>query len=220
MRRSYALALVVGFMSVSAPAQADPADTALWKHAHTLTLSFHRSGEAPLSYGEVLFLGEAEPVAGTHQNPLYQDKNMQGQNPLYEGSKFLGGLISAPALSDIQSVRLDVVSMSAIHNEGIVHRDIAARVSLSTDVGEFRLADVDADVVVSSDRAADGVGPIRWMSPESIQKRLYLGGDPASEGAGYFMLDRYQLLGTPVPEPSALVLLALGAGVVIRSRRA
>jgi len=68
-----------------------------------------------------------------------------------------------------------------LHSKDIVHRDIAARNLLLnkhleirvSDFGMARLLEIQDRDVDASNQTISTVGPLKWMSPESIQKREY-----------------------------------------------
>ncbi len=67
--------------------------------------------------------------------------------------------------------------MAHLHLEGIVHRDLAARNILLTEnkdpkVADFGLARITQDTDDPQHTKSD-VGPVKWMSPESIRDREY-----------------------------------------------
>lgn len=113
-------------------------------------------------------------------NPLYEDQTMHGDNPLYQSSADPG----TPGGVQSVSFTLDNTALTpAANGEGIVHRDIAARNFLvqtnggnfESAPGEFLLFGNDGPPDLRA--ASGGVGPVRWMAPESL--RLYRPGTQA-----------------------------------------
>lgn len=148
-------------------------------------------------------------------NPLYEGQTHTVSNPIYQGGNRAGELFA----SDVISLSITFGSITHLHAEGIIHRDIATRnVLLSTSQGDFSvdLVAEGIDWIFSSDAPADAtVGPIRWMAPESL--RLYMGGD--TQSTDYIDIDPFFYFdSTPVPAPATAPLLALGA-LIVRRRR-
>lgn len=73
---------------------------------------------------------------------------------------------------------LEVASALAfLHDVGVVHRDIASRNVLLDATGRSKLADLGLSRVLEDKQGeqmtASTIGPVRWMAPESITKKLY-----------------------------------------------
>jgi serine/threonine protein kinase len=82
-------------------------------------------------------------------------------------------------LNEQQRIRiaLSIASgMLHLHAENILHRDLAARNVLLSRDGDIRISDFGMSHQAAADaesRIAAEVGPIRWMSPESLAKGVY-----------------------------------------------
>eukprot|EP01119_Soliformovum_irregulare_P023430 TRINITY_DN8171_c0_g2_i5.p1 TRINITY_DN8171_c0_g2~~TRINITY_DN8171_c0_g2_i5.p1 ORF type:complete len:697 (-),score=142.45 TRINITY_DN8171_c0_g2_i5:250-2340(-) len=66
--------------------------------------------------------------------------------------------------------------MLHLHSESIVHRDLAARNVLLTENMEPKVADFGLsrkDSENESNQTKSGVGPLKWMPPESIKDKVY-----------------------------------------------
>lgn len=147
-------------------------------------------------------------------NPLYKDRTMQGENPLYTGD--IGASRAALTVNDIQFIEWTFGEVTwSLHSEGIIHRDVAARnVLLRTSQGDYMSALGDELVFSSEGGYRADVGPIRWMAPESM--RLYLGGTRSDD---YIDITPFAFFDSiPVPAPSSALPLAMAA-VVLRRRR-
>lgn len=152
------------------------------------------------------------------ENPLYQGQTMQGENVLYEGAADPG------SPTGVQSVTFTLdntdLTPSSVGN-GIVHRDIAARNFLvQTNGGTFESAPGEF-LLFGNDGPTDlrksGVGPIRWMAPESL--RLYSPGNQGSSNPEhYFDIQPFSSFTTNyVPEPTLFALvIILGAPQLVR----
>lgn len=73
-------------------------------------------GENPPEYG--MSNGDGRPGARSVEDPLYEESGMEGENPMYEEEDAMAG--GAPGEGAGGSI-------SHLHSEGVVHRDIAAR---------------------------------------------------------------------------------------------
>lgn len=76
------------------------------------------------------------------------------------------------------SVASDIAKgMVYLHSEGIVHRDLAARNILLTEDYRAKITDFGLSRVLSPDQEEQNtkseVGPLKWMAPESISKRVF-----------------------------------------------
>jgi hypothetical protein len=65
--------------------------------------------------------------------------------------------------------------VSHLHKQQVVHRDLAARNILLTENGKAKVSDLGMSRIVDKftekHNTTSNVGPIRWMSPESIKSR-------------------------------------------------
>ncbi len=140
------------------------------------------------------------------ENPLYQGQTHQVTNAIYNGA-------APPGDPDgVEAFTFDLVTFGEprLHAEGIVHRDIATRNMLVTTNGGTYSAGPDAFVLFGHDGGAKvqggGVGPIRWMAPESL--RLF-NTDPAAGADDYLdILPGSYFDVTYVPEPAGAAALA------------
>eukprot|EP01113_Clastostelium_recurvatum_P031502 TRINITY_DN3939_c0_g1_i2.p1 TRINITY_DN3939_c0_g1~~TRINITY_DN3939_c0_g1_i2.p1 ORF type:complete len:1097 (-),score=195.72 TRINITY_DN3939_c0_g1_i2:87-3377(-) len=69
------------------------------------------------------------------------------------------------------------LGMNHLHEEGIIHRDLAARNILVNKSWDVKVADFgmsrEATLEQESQQTQSTVGPLKWMSPESILNRQY-----------------------------------------------
>eukprot|EP01113_Clastostelium_recurvatum_P031505 TRINITY_DN3939_c0_g2_i1.p1 TRINITY_DN3939_c0_g2~~TRINITY_DN3939_c0_g2_i1.p1 ORF type:complete len:673 (-),score=209.78 TRINITY_DN3939_c0_g2_i1:87-1847(-) len=69
------------------------------------------------------------------------------------------------------------LGMNHLHEEGIIHRDLAARNILVNKTWDVKVADFgmsrEATLEEESQQTQSTVGPLKWMSPESIINRQY-----------------------------------------------
>ncbi len=135
---------------------------------------------------EQIEIQETQTDSGKATNPLYKDKGIKGDNPLYNGSRG-----SEPGseleVGDFASVLFTLSTPSlGLARDGIIHRDLAARnILLRTAQGDYSGGFGPASLGFSSDgpldfraTAGDPPIPIRWTPTETI--RLFLGGDANS----------------------------------------
>mmetsp|Transcript_25764 Transcript_25764/g.36226 ORF Transcript_25764/g.36226 Transcript_25764/m.36226 type:complete len:150 (+) Transcript_25764:2-451(+) len=66
--------------------------------------------------------------------------------------------------------------MIHLHRQGVIHRDLAARnilldAAFRPKVADFGMSRVTLDNIAN--QTDNSVGPIKWMSPESLTKREY-----------------------------------------------
>jgi serine/threonine protein kinase len=77
----------------------------------------------------------------------------------------------------IKIVKGTAAGMNHLHAEGIVHRDLAARNILLTETGEPKISDFGMSRPMGdgnkSQKTNTNIGPIRWMSPESLSSGEY-----------------------------------------------
>lgn len=155
-------------------------------------------------------------------NPLYQGQTMQGENVLYEGAADPGTPTGVQSVSFTLD-NTDLTPSSA--GNGVVHRDIAARNFLvqtnggtfQSAPGEFLLFGNDGPPDLRA--ASGGVGPIRWMAPESL--RLYSPGNQGSSNPEhYFDIQPFSSFTTNyVPEPTTATLLLLTSTPLLTRRQ-
>lgn len=197
--------------------------------SHTFELSIQPSASSGLApqpnvrfYGmSLVSLSEIPDPAGVMNNPLYKDKGLKGNNPLYKGMQRFRSPGTPFDVADIESIEMTFADVQHLHQEKIVHRDLAARnVLLRTSRGDY-LPALNFQLNFSSDgpldyRTATNELPIRWNAPESL--RLFLNGDETSSdwldigpGASF---ETYA-----IPSPAAASLVALASLAVARRRR-
>lgn len=182
---------------------------------HPNVVQFH--GAASVDFSET-----PEPV-GVVKNPMFQAKGLSGTNPIHADRP---GRASAPVLeaADFLSIAVNFSETTYfLHENGVVHRDIAARNILLTTTKGVYVSDFGLSRLFSSEGPADyGINdpklPIRWSAPESLPMRLFLNGDSSStdwidiESAGTFET-------TAIPSPAGASLLALAGLAATRRRR-
>jgi len=82
-------------------------------------------------------------------------------------------------LSDEQKIRFVrgiALGMKHLHEHNIVHRDLAARNILLTGSGDSKISDFGMSRIVArmgEGRTKSDIGPVSWMAPESLAKRIY-----------------------------------------------
>jgi serine/threonine protein kinase len=77
----------------------------------------------------------------------------------------------------VRLLRDAALGLQHLHDEGLVHRDVAARNILVADgwvakVSDFGMARM-YDIASNQGFTQSNVGPLRWMAPESIYERKY-----------------------------------------------
>jgi len=76
----------------------------------------------------------------------------------------------------ISFARQIIAGVGHLHQEGIVHRDLASRNVLIGHGNELKIADFGMSRVLlgeDSSKTQGNVGPLRWMAPESLTKKVY-----------------------------------------------
>lgn len=85
--------------------------------------------------------------------------------------------VKMDSFSKLKLLQSSAAGIAHLHREHIVHRDIAARNILVSSPLRAKVADFGMSRIVNQfdDKGvtASNIGPIRWMSPESIGKREY-----------------------------------------------
>jgi len=109
------------------------------------------------------------------------------KDPLCIVTEFLpGGSLSSYLRSDA-SIDLDQVltwavetaaGMSHLHDEGVVHRDLASRnllldKNLSVKITDFGMSRIISNQEGAADVTKSDVGPLKWMAPECILEKKY-----------------------------------------------
>lgn len=163
---------------------------------------------------------EFRPGVVNEENPLAVDQ-MEWVESAAQGDAPL-----TISTLDILRVRFDWDSISSsLHAEGIVHRDIAARnMIVETTGGTFSTDAADLFYFGNDgppDLRAPGVGPVRWMAPESIRTKNYTAGSTGGSAAPgeYWELAAFSFFDASyVPAPSSLALVGFGA-LCVRRRR-
>jgi len=157
----------------------------------------------------------------TTENPLYEESAQTAENPLYEsGSIAPPGSGGWPTAIASVSFELFDPGLPHLHRDNIVHRDIAARNFLiQTNAGNYESAP-GAFILLGNDgppilRGA-GVGPIRWMAPESL--RLHRPGSTDPNDWIEIVPQETFIDVSYVPEPASAALLGL-AGCALLGRR-
>lgn len=208
------LAACLLLTSVATTAVAEPLE-------HTFVLTLRHSSGATLAIPPSISALEVTAPSAAGDNPLYEGQTAEKTNPLYEPAAAPGSPGSVIGVAfDFTKV---ISRLSAVD---IVHRDLAARnLRVTTEEGIYE-ADPATVGLFSNDGPADlrGVGPVRWMAPESIRTRTYSSTSPGGQ-TGYWEIAAFSYFDVayPVPEPSGLAGIASAAGVTLggatRSRR-
>ncbi len=143
-------------------------------------------------------------------NPLYEGQTVEGQNVLYEAGADPGSQGSVISVSFTLGE-----TTSSTDAEGIVHRDIATRnFAVYTEEGTYE-APLDSVFYFTNEGPENlrGVGPVRWMAPESLRTKAYTS-SASSDQTGYWELvggSFYFKASYPVPEPTSFGMFTLGA---------
>lgn len=148
-------------------------------------------------------------------NPIYQDKGVSGQNPIYGG----GDRAGAPGdFATVYAIVLQFDPVSHLAAEGIIHRDIAARnILLFSTLGTYSSTPADT-ALFSSDGPLDyASAPSVWTLQSDIT--LYLNGDPLNVDDCWVMRAGSTITATPVPTPSTTLLLCAAAAAPCAQRR-
>ena len=186
-------------------------------HTFSLTLN-HSSG---VSFAIPPSIAAVEVTAPTLAGggPLHEQNPTEVTNPLYTG------LADPGSPGSVIGVTLTLGdAKSSLRGGGVVHRDVAARnVLITTNEGVYEM-EAGGVLVFMNDGPEDlrGIGPVRWMAPESLRSRTYPT-DPGDARSGWWEIAAfsYYEVSYPVPEPSAGSLAAcLGAAARRRRRRA
>jgi len=106
-------------------------------------------------------------------------------NPFSIVTEFMAGGSLSSLLKDKEKILPPILQMADqiakgmhhLHSEGIIHRDLSARNILVDEIynlkiADFGLARLNASVPEENITNSD-VGPIRWMSPESLTNKEY-----------------------------------------------
>jgi serine/threonine protein kinase len=136
-------------------------------------------------------------------NPLYEEAEATVDNPLYESTADPG------SVEGISSISFTLSTPKHLHREGIIHRDIAARnFQIQTSEGLFSSAQ-DVELLFGNDGPMDlrGVGPVRWMAPESLRFSTFIpNGSTTTPSTQYFELQEFSYFEASyfaTPEPSS-----------------
>ena len=154
----------------------------------------------------------------TGNNPVYQEQGGEAVNPLYEGSADPG---SPNGIQSISFLLDNTAFPPSTRGEGVIHRDIAARnILITTNGGVFASAPGESFLFGNDGGPAvqgSGVGPIRWMAPESL--RLFSPGPGAGPGDYFDLLPGSILDVNYVPEPATATLAVSGFALAFARRR-
>ena len=190
---------------------------------HTFSLTLRHSSGITFAVPPTQIALQVD-APGTAGGPLYQGQTTTGTNILYEPG-------SAPGSpGSVISVSFTLEETSFLHQEGIIHRDIAARnFVVNTDEGPYE-AEAGRLFFFTNSGPEDlrGVGPVRWMSPESIRSKEY--SRPAnspllstsSAQSGYWEMvggSSFFDVSYPIPEPSSFLLLGIGLSIGLLKKR-
>ena len=208
------LALACATLALTAPS----ADAARIKHDLQIDME-RRSGGFLAS---VEFTDGADgtdvPLAvqgGGVTNPIYQDKGISGQNPIYGGGDRAG---SPDDFDTVYAITLQFDPVSHLANGGIIHRDLAARnILLFSTLGTYSNTPADT-ALFSSDGPFDyASAPSVWTLQSDIT--LYLNGDPLNVGDCWVMRAGSTITATPVPAPATTLLFCAAAVAPCARRR-
>ncbi len=157
----------------------------------------------------VQFIGAVTTGASiSNENPLAVDQMEWVENVVQST------LDASGQPNGVQSISFELFNLGeppSVSGNGVVHRDIAARnILVSTTGGDYASA-ANEVVLFGNDGGPSlrGVGPVRWMAPESL--RLF-STDPSAGPEDYFeILAGSSFTATyAVPEPSSMVLVIAG----------
>jgi len=77
----------------------------------------------------------------------------------------------------IEWMKQIAAGMSHLHEEGVVHKDLAARNVLLTENDVCKISDLGLSRVLNNETqqhtSRNDVGPVKWMAPESMANSLY-----------------------------------------------
>jgi len=138
------------------------------------------------------FLSEAKLMSSLRNHPnvvLFMGVVTQIPHPLcivtefIENGSLLNYLFDHPDI-ELESQMNIIIGISLgmlhLHSNNVIHRDLAARNILLTNILEPKISDFGMSRYILEDVGItkSNVGPLKWMSPESILKKIY---SPASD---------------------------------------
>eukprot|EP00005_Dracoamoeba_jomungandri_P010355 CAMPEP_0174275250 /NCGR_PEP_ID=MMETSP0439-20130205/59722_1 /TAXON_ID=0 /ORGANISM="Stereomyxa ramosa, Strain Chinc5" /LENGTH=905 /DNA_ID=CAMNT_0015367335 /DNA_START=912 /DNA_END=3629 /DNA_ORIENTATION=- len=123
--------------------------------------------------------------AGKHPNVLaimgivHDEKRVALVTEFCAGGSLESMLQSNKDISDVAKLRMAVGAATGLlhlHQNGIVHRDIAARNMLLNETGRVLVSDFGlarTKGLAEENKTESTIGPVRYMAPESIVDRIY-----------------------------------------------
>lgn len=195
-------ALLFALLLIATESRAAPVD-------HTFDLTLNHSGGASFAIPpSITGLEVTAPATLADGGPTYDGQSGETTNALHEGAADPGSPGSVIAVEILFGP-----TKSSPAGEGIVHRDIATRnVLVHTNEGTYEMGVLEP-LAFMNDGPADlrGVGPVRWMAPESLRSRTHTPSPTeARTGSWEIAAFSYFDVSYPVPGPGAGVLVGFG----------
>jgi len=158
---------------------------AIWRKREVAVKTLHESSMDEKSLqdfkGEAIILGSMKP----HTNVVLFLGITSPPQPLAIVTEFCaGGSLWHYIKSDVKITVADqykiftgvVCGMMHLHNENIIHRDLATRNVLLTNKFEMKVTDFGLSRYGKENEiqtTKSNVGPVKWMPPESIREKIY-----------------------------------------------
>lgn len=197
-------------------AAAGAASAAIVDHTFVLTLEHSLTG-AKMSIPPAIKgieVANAAALGGPGTNPLYNDDAVVIDNPFYDDDAEPG------TPGSVISIALSLFQITAAGKDGIIHRDLATRNHLILTAEGAYTPEPGTGGTWGNDGGdiIGGIGPVRWMAPESIHHSVFTGG-LRTDGYWFIAAGSHIDVAYPVPAPTAASVLALGCALVAPRRR-